>query len=206
MKSMAGRRSRATEKRREAIIDAAYELFVAKGYGSVSIDDIIKIAGGSKSTLYKIFGSKEGIMKEVIASLASEMLRQIRVDYPPDKTVREVLTGIGEVLVDLALSDMAINQFRLAVANSGPFPDVALLWYESGPRTTMDGIAELLARENARGRLRIDDPMRASWFFAGMLIFRENMVRLVGAPAAERAEMTKTVEHAVEAFLKIYAP
>lgn len=206
MKPTAGARSGAAEKRRKAIIDAAYELFVAKGYGSVSIDDIIKVAGGSKSTLYKMFGSKEGIMQAVIESLASEMLRHIRVDSPPGKTTREVLIGVGEILVDLALSDNAISQFRLAVANAGPFPDVAILWYESGPKTTMDGLAELLARENAKGRLKFDDPVEASWFFAGMLLFRENMVRLVGAPSAARAEMTVLVKNAVDAFLKIYAP
>ncbi len=196
----------ATERRRKAIIAAAYELFVSRGYGSVSIDDIIRVSGGSKSTLYKLFGSKEGVMKLVIESLASEMLRQIRLDAPPGKSVREVLIAVGEVLVELALSDNAINQFRLAVANSGPFPDVAALWYHSGPKTTMDGIAELLAREAAEGRLKISDPVQASWFFAGMLLFRDNMTRLVGLPSGGKSDKKALVESAVDAFLKIYSP
>lgn len=206
MKPETGARTGAAERRRKAILDAAYELFVAKGYGSVSVDDIIKVAGGSKSTLYKMFGSKEGIMKGVIESLASEMLRQIKVDSPPGKTVREVLIGVGRVLIDLALSKNAISQFRLAVANAQQFPDVAVLWYETGPKTTMNGLAELLAEENAKGRLKIDDPLVASWFFAGMLLLRENMTRLVGAPSSSRAELFDTVDQAVDAFLKIYAP
>ncbi len=196
----------AAEKRRKAILDAAYELFVARGYGSVSVDDIIRVAGGSKSTLYKLFGSKEGIMKAVIASLAAEMLSKINIEPPPGKSLREVLVGVGEVLVDLALSTNAISQFRLAVANAGPFPDIALLWFESGPNTTMTGIAGILARETARGRLKIDNPERAAWFFAGMLLLRENMTRLVGAPSAQRRELSALVEEAVDAFLKIYAP
>jgi AcrR family transcriptional regulator len=196
----------AAERRRKAMIEAAYALFVEKGYGSVSVDEIIKHSKGSKSTLYKFFGSKEGIMKAVVESLAAEMLRHIIIEYPPGKSVRNVLIHIGEVLVDLALSGNAINQHRLAVSNANTFPDVAKLWYETGPKTTFDGIAEVLARENAKGRLKVENPLHAAWFFGGMLIFKENMTRLIGAPPAKKAEMKALVEEAVDAFLKIYSP
>lgn len=205
-KPTSGEKVTAAEKRRKAMIDAAYGLFIEKGYGSVSVDEIIKQSKGSKSTLYKFFGSKEGIMKAVIESLAEEMLRQIKVDYPSGKTIREVLINIGEVIVDLALSDNAINQFRLAVSNAKPFPDVAMMWYEAGPKTTFDGIAEVFARENAKGRLKVENPLTAAWFFGGMLIFKENMTRLIGAPPAKKTEMKNLVEKAVDIFLKFYSP
>lgn len=206
MKTDSGAKSSAAVRRRKAIIDAAYDLFVTRGYGSVSIDEIIRVSGGSKSTLYKMFGSKEGIMKEVIENLAVEMLRQIRIEPQSGKTVRDVLAGVGKVLVDMALSESAISQFRLAVANAGQFSEVAILWYESGPKTTMEGFARILEMENSNGRLKVDDPQAAAWFFAGMLLFRENMIRLVGAPPASKAEMSDVVEKAVDAFLKVYAP
>lgn len=196
----------ASEKRRKAMLEAAYDLFVEKGYGSVSVDEIIKVSGGSKSTLYKFFGSKEGIMKAVVESLAEEMLQQIRVEPPPGKTIREVLIGIGDTLADLALSDNAINQHRLAVNNARTFPDVARLWYETGPKTTFDGITEVFAKETARGRLKVDNPEHAAWFFGGMVIFKENMNRLIGAPCPKKAEMKAWVEETVDAFLKIYTP
>jgi len=205
-KKQPGKEKTASEKRRQAMIEAAYSLFVEKGYGSVSVDEIIQLSKGSKSTLYKLFGSKEGIMNAVVESLAEEMLRQIRVEHPEGKTIREVLTSIGEILVDLALSDNAINQFRLAVSNARPFPDVAMMWYEAGPKTTFDGIAEVFARETARGRLKVDNPLVAAWFFGGMLLFKDNMTRLIGAPLAKKGEMKSLVEEAVEAFLKIYSP
>lgn len=206
MAKPSGKNITAAEKRRKAMIDAAYSLFVEKGYGSVSVDEIIKHSKGSKSTLYKFFGSKEGIMKAVIESLAEEMLRQINIDYPSGKSTRDVLIHIGNILIDLALSDTAINQHRLAVSNAGPFPDVAVLWFESGPKTTMDGIAEVLARENAKGRLKVENPHTAAWFFGGMLLFKENMMRLVGSPSPKKSEMKKLVQEAVDAFLKFYSP
>jgi len=194
------------EKRRKAIIEAAYDLFVEKGYGSVSVDEIIKVSGGSKSTLYSLFGSKEGVMKAVIESLAEEMLDYIKIGDASGKSTREVLTSFGEMLADLALSENAINQFRLAVANAKPFPDVAQLWFEAGPRSTMDGLAQFMAKESAKGKLKIKDPVSAAWFFAGMVLLRENMIRLVGAPPAKKKELMAWVKEAVDAFLRAYAP
>jgi AcrR family transcriptional regulator len=192
------------EKRRKAMIEAAYSLFIEKGYASVSVDDIIRVSKGSKTSLYKFFGNKEGILKAVIESLAEEFLREIHLEFPSAKTAREALNRVGMVFADLALSDKAINQHRHAVAHAKVFPDLAKLWYESGPKQTMDGFADFLEKETAAGRLRIADPARAAWFFLGMIIFHDNMRRLVCLPQSKRAELKETVSEAVEVFLAAY--
>ena len=194
----------AGRKRRNEMVEAAYSLFMEKGYASVSVDDIIRVSGGSKSSVYKYFGSKEGILKAVVESLAEEFLREIHLEFPSAKTPREALNRIGMVFADLALSDNAINQHRQAVSHANAFPDLAKLWYESGPKRTMDGFADFLEKETAAGRLRIADPSRAAWFFLGMIIFHDNMRRLVRLPRSKRAELKKTVSEAVEVFLAVY--
>ena len=192
------------QKRRRAMIEAAYSLFIERGYGSVSVDDIIRVSKGSKSSLYKFFGSKEGILKAVVESLADDMLREIHLEFPSGKTPREALNRIGMVLVDLALSENAINQHRHAVSHARVFPDVAKLWYESGPKRTFDGLADFLEKETAAGRLRIADPGRAALLFAGMIIFHENMRLLVGLPRSKKSELKEMVSEAVEVFLAAY--
>ena len=194
----------AGQKRRGEMIDAAYSLFIEKGYASVSVDDIIRVSGGSKSSLYKYFGSKEGILKAVVESLADDMLRQINVEFPSGRTPREALNRIGMVLVDLALSENAINQHRHAVSHAKAFPDVAKLWYESGPKRSLEGIADFLGKETAAGRLRIANPGRAALLFAGMIIFHENMRLLVCLPRTKRYELKETVSEAVDVFLAAY--
>jgi AcrR family transcriptional regulator len=188
------------------MIHAAYGLFMERGYESVSVDDIIRASGGSKSTLYKFFGDKEGILQAVVTSLAEEMLREINIEFNAGRTTRESLIHIGTVLTQLALSENAINQHRHAVAHAKAYPKVARLWFESGPKSTMDGIARFLKRETAAGRLRVDDPLRAAWFFGGMVIFKDNMQLLAGLPAGKKAEMKKTVARAVDLFLAAYGP
>lgn len=194
----------AGRKRREAMVKAAYSLFMEKGYASVSVDDIIRTSKGSKSSVYKYFGSKEGILKAVVESLADDMLRQMSVEFPSGKTPREALNRLGMVLAEMALSENAINQHRHAVSHARAFPDVARLWYESGPKRTFQGIADFLEREVAAGRLRIAEPRRAALLFAGMVIFHENMRLLACLPPSKRAELKKTVSEAVEVFLAAY--
>ncbi len=192
------------QKRRKAMVDAAYTLFIEKGYASVSVDDIIRVSKGSKSSLYKFFGTKEGILKAVVESLADDMLREINVEFPSGGTPREALNRIGMVLVDLALSENAINQHRHAVSHARAFPDVAKLWYESGPRRTFNGIADFLEKETTAGRLKIPDPKRAALLFAGMIIFHDNMRLLVCLPRSKRSELKEMVSEAVEVFLAAY--
>ena len=194
----------AGQRRRKAMIDAAYTLFMEKGYASVSVDEIIRISKGSKSSLYKYFGDKEGILKAVVESLADEMLREIHFEFPSGRTPREALNRLGLILVNLALSDNAIHQHRHAVSHAREFPDVSKLWYESGPKRTFDGIAQFLQKETAAGRLRVPDPNRAALFFGGMIIFHENMRLLVGLPRTRRFELKGMVSEAVEVFLAAY--
>lgn len=52
---------------REAIMDAATELFAARGVTSTSIDDIAAAAGIAKGSIYYNFESKAGLVEAIIA-------------------------------------------------------------------------------------------------------------------------------------------
>ncbi len=64
---------------RESIMDAATELFAARGVTSTSIDDIAAAAGIAKGSIYYNFGSKAGLVEEILARnslLVAEAMRQ----------------------------------------------------------------------------------------------------------------------------------
>lgn len=48
-----------------ALLLSANELFLDKGYDAVSLDDIVQHAGGSKASIYKYFGNKEGLFTAI---------------------------------------------------------------------------------------------------------------------------------------------
>src|SRR5262245_5218668 len=51
---------------RERLIEAATRLFCRYGVNSVGVDAIVDAAGTAKTTLYKVFGSKDGLVEAVL--------------------------------------------------------------------------------------------------------------------------------------------
>jgi AcrR family transcriptional regulator len=51
---------------RERLLAAARELFCRQGINVTGVDAVVEAAGTAKATLYKIFGSKEGLIEAVL--------------------------------------------------------------------------------------------------------------------------------------------
>jgi len=186
------------------MLEAAYALFIEKGYASVSLDDIIRISGGSKSSLYSFFGNKEGLLKAVIEALAGEMLEEIQMPLFEDLSPRAALLRIGKNIGSLALSENALHQYQLAVTNAKGNPELSKLWYDFGPKSTFDGLAEYFRKESESGNYRIQNPERAALFFLGMIVFKDNMAMSIGAAPPSKAELNAIVHDAVDVFLAAY--
>ena len=52
--------------KRRQIVDAAQALFLAHGYGAVSMDAVARTAGVSKATLYAYFDSKDQLFATIV--------------------------------------------------------------------------------------------------------------------------------------------
>src|SRR5258708_13090770 len=64
--------SRSTQRRRELLTTAA-DMFLARGYDRVPLDEIVAEVGGSKSNVYKHFKGKEGLFIAALENLSSEI-------------------------------------------------------------------------------------------------------------------------------------
>lgn len=51
---------------RERLLQAASDLFCRRGFHAVGVDAIVSRAGTAKTTLYKLFGSKEALVEAVL--------------------------------------------------------------------------------------------------------------------------------------------
>jgi AcrR family transcriptional regulator len=58
----------ATASPRDRLIEAARRLFCRYGVNSVGVDEIVAAAGAAKTTLYRSFGSKDGLVEAVLES------------------------------------------------------------------------------------------------------------------------------------------
>ena len=59
-------RAERTAERRAAIIEAALDEFIARGFAATRLDDVAKRAGVAKGTIYLHFKDKESLFEELI--------------------------------------------------------------------------------------------------------------------------------------------
>ncbi|MFD1031405.1 TetR/AcrR family transcriptional regulator [Metaplanococcus flavidus] len=80
-------------RKKQNIIDAAYSLFIEKGYSATSIQEILDEAGISKGTFYNYFASKTECLIAIMESVGAE-IRQKRMECAAGKRVddKEVLS------------------------------------------------------------------------------------------------------------------
>lgn len=81
---------RKKEQSKQAIIEAAMELFKQHGFKKAAINDIARAAGVSPVTIYNHFGSKDGLVRETVKALMRGIMDKawaiIRSDAPfPEK-------------------------------------------------------------------------------------------------------------------------
>ena len=207
MAKKAGQRTAPGDKRRKAMMDAAWKLFMQKGYTAVSLDEIIKKSGGSKASIYEFFGGKDGLFFAIIKDVTANILKDMRLPDTEGMPVRKALRLIGFALGRDILSEYGIGLYWLSVSISRKFPKVAKTFFESGPKTAMRALAGYLEKEDRAGRLRIKDSFRASEVFHALLLEYTHMAMSlnVKGPPTEK-ELTKIVDEAVDQFLKIYSP
>ena len=63
-----------TENIRQTILDVSYARFAEYGFKKVTIDEIAAELGISKKTVYKLFSSKEEILREVVLAKMNALL------------------------------------------------------------------------------------------------------------------------------------
>ena len=62
---------------RITILNCALELFAARGYDAVGVQEIAEGAGITKPTLYHYFGSKQGLLKTLVDGYAEPFYQAV---------------------------------------------------------------------------------------------------------------------------------
>lgn len=84
---------------RERLIDSAKNLFCRYGINSVGVDAIVERAGTAKTTLYKLFGSKDGLVEAVLDREGQAWRSWFLAEIDgPGGSARERLARIGPAL------------------------------------------------------------------------------------------------------------
>jgi TetR/AcrR family transcriptional regulator of autoinduction and epiphytic fitness len=195
---------RLTDRKREAIIQAAIAEFRANGFEITSMDKIAATAGVSKRTVYNHFPSKEELFAEILNQLWARISAEQAVTYSRDQPLREQLRQMLQAKVQLMADENFLTLARVAIAATIHSPERAQNMVERmGERE--EGLTVWIRAAQADGRLKPVDPEFAAHQVQGLLKTFAFWPQMSMGRAALDVDMQNTVaESALEMFLAHY--
>lgn len=188
------------------ILEAARELFLEQGYGTVSMDQIARDAGVSKATVYAHFESKEKLFAAIVQGACAAYAEGIVPALTETDDMREALTRIARSIENFLLAPRTLGIYRVIIAEGPRFPELVQAFVDSGPLPFLKLLTEFFQRGSERGLLTVKNPRLAAhqlvWLVRGPLYMRRilNLPDMKGEPGVE-----DVVEGAVEMMMKSYA-
>ena len=195
------------EKRRQAILDAAREIFLEHGYGATSLNDIVSVSGGSLATLYDLFGGKAGLFQEMIEQECEDFFGGLRAEDLDEQPLREALRAVARQFFDGVTQQPKMSLLRVVVAEAPQFPEVGATFYRAGPERGRNMVSAYLRKQSQRGFLEIDDLERAADVFIALVLGEYQMKVLCGEEVRlAPEEVDRYLDYALDVFLKTYGP
>jgi len=189
----------------EQVLEGAREVFLAEGFEGAGVDEIARRAGVSKATLYSYFPDKRLLFLEVAKRECLRLSEDALELMAPDKPVRDVLSIAARRMGAFFNSDISMSVFRVCVAESERFPELARDFYCSGPALGRARLMEFLDCAARRGDLVIHDVEIAADQFAELCKARIFTDRILGVRGRfSDDELAVIAEEAVETFLARY--
>jgi len=191
----------------QAILQAGARVFLQSGYGSASMDAIATEANVSKQTVYSYFGAKEVLFEAIIESKCADLSRPVFESLDPRKDPASDLKKFANRFINVILASSSTALFRVIVAESGRFPELAEAFYRAGPQTAVKNLAVYLKQLDRQGALSISDATGSAQQFFALLRGDLYLRRLLDlAPELTDKEVKAVVDKAVSAFMIIHAP
>ena len=151
-------RSRAPQARtrlaRQAVLDAAGTLFLERGYGGTTIEAISHASDVPQATVYRLFSSKEGILKALTDVSVAGDDEPVPVADRPDVHSLLNATDPWDRLAGLAALSLDINT-RTA-------PIYRILVSAAGSDSAAAAILEELTRQRQEGQGRVASSLARS--------------------------------------------
>ena len=148
-------RRRRKEARPAELLDAALQLFTEKGFAATRSEEVARLAGVSKGTLYLYFPSKEELLKAVIQQHLADSLAAYRAEA-------ESHQGPIRPLMETRLRDWWLHVynspvsavFKLIITEARNFPDISQFWVERVIVPGQSLVTLMLEKGIAQGEFR----------------------------------------------------
>ncbi len=155
----------------KAILEGAFQVFVAQGYAAASMDRIAATAGVSKSTLYSNFQDKEGLFFALVGELTSAnrqsvfaLLSQTDLQAQPQAVLRQIASSM---LDGFEQNQPLLTLMRLVIGESDRFPEIAKKFVVEIIKPMLEQLTLYLS---SQPQLKLADPAVTARIFAGSIV------------------------------------
>ena len=192
----------APSSRAQAVLDAAIAEFLTKGFDGANVRSILAASGASAGSVYRRFGSKQGLFREIIENRVDLSYPRSGKLQPGGRPIEEELARFARAYLKEFLSPQSLSLLAMIVAEAGQFPNESRRLWELGPRKATRQVEDYLRHHLERGAIEVEDPQAAAAQFLDM-IKRGLHIRwlLTGAPPTSR-EIDTSVRQAVRIFCR----
>lgn len=142
--------------KQDRILNAAIDVFLARGYADARMDEVAEKAGVAKGTLYLHFASKDALFEAVIENAlapirdALEFMDGQSHDEPVDA---ETLHRFYRKVAGFVETGVPGAVMRLVIAESGRFPGIAETYFKTIVEPGLDHLGSLLDKGTHDGTI-----------------------------------------------------
>jgi len=147
-------RAERTAERREAIIEAALDEFISRGFTATRIDDVARRAGVAKGTIYLHFKDKESMFEELIRTALVPLIGRLHAPPPSGGSVRDAVEAFARTFIQEVAATRRGDIVRLIVAEGPRFPSIADFYYREVVSRGLAGMRGLIELAVSRGEIQ----------------------------------------------------
>jgi AcrR family transcriptional regulator len=189
------------EARARCLLSEARRMFLVHGYERTNVNELVRRAGGSLTTLYRYFGGKPGLFAALMDALREEFLTPLTQLGSAGEAPAAFLSRLGRAYLRLLLSPEGVGFYRVLVAEAHKFPEMQAAVGRAFAQLSQH-LAGYLDTQVAAGRLQLSDTKLAARQFLEMVKGDAQIMAVMGLgkPMSDAAIRVR-VERAVELFL-----
>lgn len=186
-------------KLRQIIVQEAGRLFLMKGYGATTTEEIAAQCKISKQTLYRLFAGKIALFAAVIELNRPQWLNMQVPDNLPLQTTLEIFFRI-----DISESEETerIRFLEMTLAEGRLYPELSEVLKKCGSEEAHRALADWMQQQADKGRIRLaGDALSTARMLADM-VFGSLLRRTIGDVEWRRGEARRQhISAVIQVFL-----
>jgi len=187
--------------RQQKFLETAEELFLTIGYANTSVNEVVRIAGGSLVTLYRIFGNKLGLFEAVFRKKTMAFFNELDEGVELSGDLESSLMSFGSHMQSVILREDGIAIYRLVLMeNNADQKEIQRIYYKYGPQVAIGMLSKYLKLQAKANKIEVDNPELAAAQFMEM-IKGPFVTRLIFGEVITKEEVELALKQGVKILL-----